>query len=108
MSVPQNFQIAEQRPLSVTSTSQTVNFTNANAAAYPDCMITNYGTKGCQVNFGGSGVTAVATASAGGTTQGYCPGGSIIVLRKLGATSVAAICDSSDTTTVTFHIGLGQ
>lgn len=103
-----NFKCLEQRPLAVTSSSGGVAFTNANSAAAPDIMIVNYGTKGCQVKFGTTTATAVATASAGGTDQVYIAGGVVMTIGKGGANYVAAICDGSDSTNLALHIGYGS
>lgn len=109
MATIQNFECIEQQPLSVTSTSGNVHFTNAKSEGAPDCMVANYGTKGCQVVFGSSSsTTAVATSSAAGTNQVYIPAGAIMVVRKSGSTYAAAICDGSDSTTIAFHTGTGQ
>lgn len=108
MSIPQNFTSVEQRSLSVTSTSGAVQFTNKDAAAQPDILLTNYGTKGCQVAFGANTLTALNTAGAGGSQQVYVPGGAVMTIGKGAATWMAAICDGADTTNLIALIGRGQ
>ena len=82
--------------------------TTASAAAlmsvspnFTDCMIVNNGTQGAQVAFGGSGVVAVNTAAAGGTTQVYVPAGTN------GNQYFSAITDTG-TTSLIVHAGAGS
>lgn len=106
MAIPQNFQTVEQRILSVTSTSANVSFTSTAAKSAKDLLITNGGAKACQVNIGGA--TAVADASAGGTTQIKILSGEIRAFPKQNSIIVSAICESTDTTTLYLEAGQGN
>ena len=88
--------------------------TTASAAAlmsvspnFTDCMIVNNGTQGAQVAFGGSGVVAVNTAAAGGTTQVYVPAGTTMVVSTNGNQYFSAITDTG-TTSLIVHVGAGS
>lgn len=102
------FSCFEQQPQAVTSTaSAALQFTTVGGKSAKMALIVNYGAKGCQVAFGGSGVVAVATASAAGTTQYYIPANTVVMVEKAEAQYFSAICDGSDSTSIIVHAGEG-
>ena len=108
--IPQPFLCTEQQPLSVSNSggsgSQSVTFTSKSQQAQPHMRVANYGAKGCQIAFS---ATAVATSSAGGTTQVYVGAGEDVIFTRPNQNAViSAICDGTDTTTISIHIGLGS
>lgn len=111
MAIPQNFDTVEQQVLSVSNSgasgSQTATFTTALAKNRNDLKIVNGGSKACQVLIGNAPITAVADGSAGGTAQLKVLSGEVIAVKKGEFTSVAAICEGTDTTTLYLHAGTG-
>lgn len=103
----QQFNCVEQMGQSVTSTAGRVTFTSDEGIQALDLMVINLGTKGCQIRVGDSTVTAVNTASADHTRQYYIPPSTVIIVGKASSSSVSAICDGSDTTTLALHAGRG-
>lgn len=99
-----NFRTYEQQPLAVTGVAAAITFTSDAAKLAPDCMIVNYGTAGAQVSLTGG---AVATNSAGGTSQVYVAAGAILVVAKNSVSSFSAITDGG-TTSLIFHAGSGS
>lgn len=112
MSIPQNFQCVEQQQLTVSNSgasgSQSVTFSTAAGKSAPDLWVKNVltGSKPCQIAVGTS-PTALVDASALGTTQMKAASGESFLMKKSGAPSVAAICESSDTTTLYLFAGYG-
>lgn len=110
--IPAPFFCAEQQPLSVTATSASVTFTSKDQGQWPHVRVVNYGSEGCQVNL--NGATAVDTAAAGGTNQYYVGAGEDVIFTRSAcgkgnqSAVMSAICDSSNSTTISFHIGIGS
>ena len=97
--------------IQVSNTSIT---TTASAAALmttninlPDVLVINNGSVGVQLAFGGSGVVAVATASAAGTTQNYIPAGAVMIISRNGNNYYSAITDSG-TGSLIIQVGAGS
>jgi|ERR1700693_2460277 len=109
MAIPQNFACVEQQVLSVTSTSASVTFANVKNAAFnaKDLLISNGGTKACQVLIGTGTLTAVQDASAGGTAQLKILSGEVRACPKGNNLTIAAITEGSDTTTLYLEAGQG-
>lgn len=107
------FQTVEQRKLAVSNAggtgSASVTFTNKQDDSF---LVSNIGTKGAQCKLGTTSATAVVSgggAGADGTDQFYLPAGAIRVVYKTpGVDTVAAICDSTDTTTLIIEAGRGS
>lgn len=72
-----------------------------------DMMVVNNGSVGVQLAIGTSGVIAVPTASAGGTTQTYIPAGAVILMSRNYNNYFSAITDSG-TGSLIIHVGAGD
>lgn len=114
MSIPQNFNVVEQRTISVTNNGSNtgIQFTVKAPAGVGtnDCLVMNTGPKGCQLLFAATLALAEAvaqSASAGGTPQYYVPSGAIMTLFKGANQFAGAVCDGSDTATLILHSGQG-
>lgn len=103
------FTVVEQVNLSVTSTHAEAAFTSVEGIDALDIMVINKGSKGCQLKVGVAGVTAVASASADHTRQYYItPSTGIVIGKGSGVSTISAITDGSDTTSLVLLAGRGN
>lgn len=103
-----NFSCYEQRAIAAGTVTSMTTLTNAFAVSAGNYMVTNEGANAVQIAWGVNPVTALASASAGGTQQIKVPGGAIMTLGKPpGAAFCAAITDTL-TAIVTIMVGQGN
>lgn len=103
----QNFTTGVQRSnvsIGTSASSATLLTINPN---WNDVMAVNNGTVGVQVAVGTSGVVAVNTASAGGTSQTYIPAGAVVIFSRNSNNYFSAISDTG-TGSLILHVGAGD
>ena len=94
--------------IAVTSTSQAVALSDGNNAE--SVYIANVGTAECFIAFGNASVSATPGGSATNATDGSMsiPAGFHGVISSLGQTYIAAVCASSNSTTLRITCGSGE
>lgn len=103
----QNFTTSVQRNNVSIGTSASAGALLSTNPNLQDVMAVNNGTVGVQIAIGTSGVTAVNTASAGGTTQTYIPAGAVIIFSRNYNNYYSAITDSGSGSLI-LHVGAGD